>query len=49
VFHLIFTMTVFLAVWRSLFWNHAVITSIPLPAKSGFKTWERNVLFVFIS
>jgi len=43
-------MTVFLAVWRSLFWYHAVITSVPLPAMSWFETWERIVLLlVFIS
>jgi len=50
VFHLILAMTVFLAAWRSLFWYHAVITSAPLPAMSGFKAWERIVLlFIFIS
>jgi len=38
VFHLILAMTVFLAVWHSLVWYHAVITSAPLPAKSGFET-----------
>jgi len=31
-------------------WYHAVITPTPLPAKSGFQTWQRIVLLlVFIS
>jgi len=50
VFHLILAMTVFLAVWRSLFWYHTVITSAPLPAMSWCETWERIVLLLlFIS
>jgi len=50
VFQLMLAMTSFLAVWRSLFWYHAVITPVPLPAKSGFETCERIVpLLVFIS